>query len=186
MKSKVALTSFILGLFSTYSLDSSHNKIDYKNGNRNTSIEVIRDVEFVVKNKRESDFECLRKNIFHEAANQNFDGMVAVANVVMNRVATKGYPNSICDVIYQAEYKNYKLVKNRCQFSWYCDGKSDNIRITKYNKYAWQQAGIVARMAITKSLPQIVGDATHYHAQYVTVNWNLEQVAVIGDHIFYR
>ena len=67
---------------------------------------------------------CLAQNIYFESANQSFAGRLAVANVVMNRVADEQFPNSVCEVVYQAEWtENWKgnmlPVKNRCQFSWF-------------------------------------------------------------------
>ena len=151
---------------------------------------IIRLPDVIVKApKRETSLECLRKNIFLEAANQSDDGMLAVATVVLNRTASKGYPNTICGVVYQAEYVNNKIVKNRCQFSWYCDGKPDNLRITKYNKSAWKRAEDIARRAIMNNERlESVADATHYHASYVTPKWSmtLERINDVDDHIFYK
>ena len=75
---------------------------------------------------------CLATNIYHEARGESYAGKVAVANVTMNRVTSPKFPNTICDVVYQAQTKeNWKgntvPKRNKCQFSWYCDGKSDNI-----------------------------------------------------------
>ena len=76
---------------------------------------------------------CLALNVYHEAKNQSFIGQVAVAQVVMNRVRDTRYPNTVCDVVKQGATYKWKPdfpIKNRCQFSWYCDGKSDSINIT--------------------------------------------------------
>ncbi len=75
---------------------------------------------------------CLATNIYHEARGESYAGKVAVANVTMNRVTSPKFPNTICDVVYQAQTKeNWKgntvPKRNKCQFSWYCDGKSDDI-----------------------------------------------------------
>ena len=80
-------------------------------------------------------FLCLAMNVYHEAKNQPFEGQVAVAQVVLNRVEDKRFPNTICEVVEQGPvYESWKTrnddtldpiywpVKNRCQFSWYCDG----------------------------------------------------------------
>ena len=73
---------------------------------------------------------CLAKNIYFEAGNQPLAGKVAVAQVVLNRMEHSAYPKDICGVVYQAKWKeNWKgtmlPVRNQCQFSWFCDGKSD-------------------------------------------------------------
>ena len=80
--------------------------------------------------------ECLSKNIYFEARDQVTKGQIAVALVTINRVKSKRFPNTICKVVKQASYKNGKVVRNRCHFSWFCDGKSDNPR----NKRAWDNA----------------------------------------------
>ena len=80
------------------------------------------------------DLDCLARNIYWEARSEPYHGMVAVAQVTLNRVAHKSFPDDICDVVYQgptrASWKDssvYYPIKHRCQFSWYCDGKSDHI-----------------------------------------------------------
>mgnify|MGYP003628329525 CR=1 FL=1 len=71
---------------------------------------------------------CLALNVYHEAKNQSLIGQIAVAQVVMNRVRDERYPDTVCEVVEQGPTYSWKKdypVKNRCQFSWYCDGKSD-------------------------------------------------------------
>ena len=69
---------------------------------------------------------CLALNIYFEARDQSVEGRVAVTQVVMNRVLHPDYPDNPCDVVYQSEvYPSGHPVKYRCQFSWFCDGKSD-------------------------------------------------------------
>ena len=73
---------------------------------------------------------CLAKNIYFEAGNQPLAGKVAVAQVVFNRMEHASYPSDVCGVVYQAKLRenwkgNLVPVRNQCQFSWFCDGKSD-------------------------------------------------------------
>ena len=73
---------------------------------------------------------CMAQNIYFESANQSFAGRLAVGHVVINRVEDLQFPNSVCEVIYQAKTRiNWKgnevPIRNQCQFSWYCDGLSD-------------------------------------------------------------
>jgi N-acetylmuramoyl-L-alanine amidase len=106
---------------------------------------------------------CLALNVYHEAKNQSFVGQVAVAQVVMNRVEDNRYPNNICDVVKQGltyKWKPTFPIKNRCQFSWYCDGKSDKPREPK----AWRDAMHVANGVYNGHLDDLVEGATHYHA----------------------
>jgi len=130
---------------------------------------------------------CLALNVYHEAKNQSFMGQVAVAQVVMNRVKDARYPNTVCDVVKQAETYKYKPtipIKNRCQFSWYCDGKSDKPEEPK----AWRDAMHVANGVYNGHIGDFVEGATHYHAYYVNPSWAKvkQYVLRIDDHIFYK
>ena len=76
--------------------------------------------------------KCLADNMYFEARNQGTAGITAVSNVVLNRVKSEMYPNTICEVVRQGPHREswrkdgtYHPVKHRCQFSWYCDGLSD-------------------------------------------------------------
>ena len=79
--------------------------------------------------KAQKQVMCLAENIFYESAHEPLDGQVAVAFVTLNRVKSKSYPNNICSVVKQKNPRG-------CQFSWYCDGKSDNPKDTE----AWDRA----------------------------------------------
>ena len=145
---------------------------------------------------------CLSMNVFHEAKNQSVEGHIAVAEVVMNRVADTRYPNTVCEVVYQGptreswktkkqkdlpKYKRiYYPIRDRCQFSWYCDGKTDDI--PKYDHNAWQIATWVANGVLHGKLKPITKGATHYHADYVYPSWRKTKTKTIEieDHIFYR
>ena len=144
-------------------------------------------------------FLCLAMNVYHEAKNQPFEGQIAVAQVVLNRVEDDRYPDTICEVVEQGptyesqktrndtslaeEERVYWPVRNRCQFSWYCDGKSDKI----YDQEAWKNAMMAAAIANSSTTEDITLGATHYHADYVTPEWaeTKRRTIKIGDHIFY-
>jgi len=138
------------------------------------------------------DLHCLAMNIYHEARSENLAGKYAVADVVLNRVRDDRYPSTVCSVVYQAEHKpSWKdptvLVpkRNRCQFSWYCDGKPD----TPQDMDSWVNAQTIAwKMMQSKSYIGITEGATHYHAHYVNPKWakELTVVGTIGNHKFYR
>ena len=130
---------------------------------------------------------CLALNVYHEAKNQSMIGQIAVAQVVMNRVYDERYPNTICEVVEQGPTYSWKPdfpVRNRCQFSWYCDGKSDKAR----EKKAWSVALKVAKGVYYGNLDDFVEGATHYHAYYVNPSWAETKTYItrIDDHIFYR
>ena len=130
---------------------------------------------------------CLALNVFHESRNQSLIGRIATAQVVMNRVKDERFPNTVCEVVYQGETYKWQPdlpIRNRCQFSWYCDGKSD---IPK-DDFAWQQALMVAHGVYYGNLDDFVEGATHYHAHYVLPSWASSKTYItrIDDHIFYR
>ena len=139
----------------------------------------------VVQMVNSEELECMSKNIYFEAAMESTAGKLAVAQVTMNRVNSSRYPNTVCKVITQGRhYKSGLPVKNRCQFSWYCDGKGDEPR----NQDAWKKAQGVAMQVAHYGSAVSTGGATHYHAHYVTPAWaaTKTKTAVFGDHIFYR
>jgi len=130
---------------------------------------------------------CLALNTYHEARDQPFIGQVAVAQVVMNRVRDVRYLDNPCDVIKQGPTYSWAEdypVRHRCQFSWYCDGKSDKPRNTK----AYEQARMIAHGVYYGNLDDFVEGATHYHAHYVYPEWAKSKTRTvrIDDHIFYR
>jgi len=132
------------------------------------------------------EVECLALNIYHEARNQPTAGKLAVAQVTLNRVKHDRFPNTICGVVYQGYYLNNNPIKHKCQFSWWCDGKSDKPKEIE----SWNYALMLARHMHEGIFDNIdvVKDATHYHAIYVKPYWTKEKkkVKVIADHIFYK
>jgi len=136
--------------------------------------------------ENEPEVWCLAQNIYYEARGSNLADQAAVADVVLNRVNDERYPNTICEVVKQGEqHANGQMKRNRCQFSWYCDGKSDYPR----DKDAWAKAQQTAYMMFYyKDYRGITEGATHYHAHYVGPEWarDLQLIGRIGVHIFYR
>ena len=131
------------------------------------------------------EVECLAKNIYFEARNQNKLGQIAVGLVTLNRVKDKRFPNTVCGVVHQGTYKGNYFKKNLCQFSWYCDGKPDSI----INKSIYKKIiAILPRVYYHSSWDDFTKGSTHYHTYRVSPSWKSEkvQIATIGDHIFYR
>ena len=81
---------------------------------------------------------CLAVNVYHESRGESESGQYAVAHTTMHRVADRRYPNNICDVVKSHRGKRkdapHLPAINKCQFSWYCDGKPDIIRISNSNR----------------------------------------------------
>ena len=136
----------------------------------------------------ETALMCLALNTYHEAKNQSMVGQVATAQVVMNRVADSRYPNTVCEVVKQGpKYKGSDVpVRHKCQFSWFCDGKSDEPR--KDSK-EWRMAQEYARIVLSgRIVLDVTEGATHYHATYVKPSWARTKTRTtrIESHIFYR
>ena len=115
---------------------------------------------------------CLAKNIYFEAGNQPLAGKVAVAQVVLNRMEHASYPKDVCGVVYQAKWReNWKgqqvPIRHQCQFSWFCDGKSDEPLDTD----TFYESYIVASDVLMGKYPDITEGATHYHSIMVEPYW---------------
>ena len=130
---------------------------------------------------------CLALAIYFEARSEPLEGQAAVASVIINRVLDERFPNTVCEVVTQGPTYKWKAdfpVRHRCQFSFYCDGKSD----TPKDEEAYQRATLVAMGVAMRTIPDFTNGATHYHATYVNPSWasSKRKTAHIGYHIFYK
>lgn len=135
----------------------------------------------------EKQIQCLATNIYHEARNDGLTGQRAVAWATMNRTKHKQYPDNICDVVYQAELNENGIpLRNKCQFSWFCDGKSDDIE----DQAAWNVSLKIANEVFEKYGKETdpTNGAIMYHAEYVKPYWasSYDRQARIDSHIFYN
>ena len=122
--------------------------------------------------------ECLSLNIYFEGRNQPWVGKIAIAQVTMNRVFSESFPNTVCEVVLQENMKT-------CQFSWWCDGKSDTPR----NYAALEEARRVAMFVYSNSFPDVTEGALWYHANYIKQpDWARSKTITvkINEHIFYK
>ena len=173
----------------------NHTRIIYRPIVDKTEVETLVDKDEV---------ECMSLNIYREANNQSIAGQIAVARVVMNRVMDRRYPADTCSVIYEGPIREswktrkdpdladdkriYYPIRDRCQFSWYCDGKKDEV-INKLNNRAWNTAEDIAYQILAfDKWRGIVEGATHYHADYVSPKWmhTFKRITKIDTHIFYK
>tara|TARA_R100001377_G_scaffold44383_1_gene25285 strand:+ start:84 stop:557 length:474 start_codon:yes stop_codon:yes gene_type:complete len=132
-----------------------------------------------------NDKTCLIENIYFEARSQGQAGWLAVAQVTLNRVDDKRFPNTICEVVKQGlTYASGDPIRNKCQFSWFCDGKSDKPKNTK----VYNEISELVDYINDQDLLDITDGATHYHADYVRPSWakTKTKTTEIEDHIFYR
>lgn len=134
----------------------------------------------IATDKLQGEEQCLAEAIYFEARSEPNEGKAAVAQVVLNRVASGLYPRTICGVVYQN--RQYYMA---CQFSFACEGKS--LRITE--PASWATAQRIARQVLGgETYMANVGGATHYHAKYVRPYWanTLTRMDTIGQHVFYK
>ena len=136
--------------------------------------------------KKIRDIQCLSTAMYFEARGEPSRGQFIVGRVILNRVASRYYPDDICAVVYQNAH-----MKNACQFSFACDGEPNRVRDTA----AWQQIKRRAHYLVDcddKCSLAALGrsdlwTSTHYHADYVSPNWakKLQRTGQVGRHIFY-
>ena len=140
----------------------------------------------VAQEEEAKQVQCLATNVYYETMASSLIAAMAVTDVVLNRVKHKKYPDTPCEVVHQS-YLNDKgePLLNKCQFSWYCDGKADEPQ----NAEAWERSiNHAITMYTTGKWHGITEGATHYHATYVSPNWakSFTKIAQMGAHVFYR
>jgi spore germination cell wall hydrolase CwlJ-like protein len=135
--------------------------------------------DFDVARLEAEERTCLAEAIYYEARSESRVGRMAVADVVLNRVASPVYPDTICGVVYQGSER-----RTGCQFSFTCDGSMKARR----NQRQWREAELMAGAVMAGIRAPVSRNATHYHADYVSPPWadTLSPTAVIGTHKFYR
>ncbi len=128
----------------------------------------------------ESERACLAENVYWEGRSEPIEGQQAIAHVTLNRVSDPAFPNNICQVVRQGGEKP----RGRCQFSWWCDGKSD--RVTDAD--AWALAVHIADYAIRGKSSDPTDGALYFHNGKVRPAWShiKQQTAEIGQHTYYR
>lgn len=127
---------------------------------------------------RQTALECLAQAVYYEAASESDAGQRAVAQVVLNRVRSPAFPNTVCGVVFQGWTRS-----TGCQFSFTCDGSMQRIPSAS----GMARARRIAADALSGVVMREVGNATHYHADYVVPYWasSLDKVQTVGRHIFY-
>ena len=177
------------GTISTYWVPPTYKEIDYKQApfpyKKRPSISPVAVMRPLTD---PLELECMSKNIYFEAAMESTAGKLAVAQVTLNRVKSKHYPNSVCEVVYEGpHYASGHPKRDRCQFSWYCDGKHDTPSV---GGRMWGQSQQVAKYVLeNKELLDITDGATHYHADYIeNPRWAIarHKTMQIDTHIFYN
>ncbi len=129
------------------------------------------------------ELRCLTLNIYHEARGEPDAGKYAVASVTLNRVASKHYPETVCDVVYQKRW-DYLRKRYVSAFSW---TELDSTPVTT-NTRAWQEAARIAEEVYYNPDAHNLKGALFYHARHIRPSWARKKVGVakIGRHIFYN
>lgn len=122
---------------------------------------------------------CIAQAVYFEGRSEPLVGQVAIAEVILNRIVDARYPDTACDVVFQNQH-----LKNKCQFSFACDGQSDRPK----NATAWEKSLKVVALVMKGERSGVAKRATHYHASYVSPRWSahLSKLGQVGTHIFYR
>lgn len=121
---------------------------------------------------------CLARSIYWEAKGKSFADMEAVASVVMNRLGKEGFPDTVCKVVKQGSEQK------TCQFSWWCDGRSD--QVVEDDQYTIAKE--IARKALNKQLPDRTHGALYFHDRNVKPDWAKEYIKTTetGMFLFYK
>ena len=159
----------------------------------------------------ETELKCMAENIYFEGRAEPMVGKVAIGKVVMNRIKSDRHPNDICGVVHEGphreswktrgkdvkdEERKFYPIRNKCDFSWYCDGKKDIVWVSYMdgtpidaNATAWRDSVNVALFVMTGELRDVTNGADHYY------NYNISnpywaplmiETAVIGNHRFMK
>jgi len=132
--------------------------------------------------QRHADLACLARNVYHEARGEPIAGQHAVAEVTLNRVESRHFPDTVCEVVYE---KRFDAIRNRLvgAFSW-----TEFDEVARPTGIAWQRALRAAETVYDEQQDPTVQDALFYHADNIEPNWAQEKnrVAKIGSHIFYE
>ncbi len=125
----------------------------------------------------DADFNCLVQAVYFEAGQEIPEGQRAVAEVILHRVEDPRFPKTVCAVIHDSNPRG-------CQFSWWCDGKSD--ATPDADRWATSKQAVID--VLEGAYPDPTKGALFYHARFVKPRWSrkLEKTAMIGGHIFYR
>lgn len=124
-------------------------------------------------------WKCLAEALYFEARGESLHGQFAVAEVILNRVASPRYPDTVCGVVNQGTGR-----RGACQFSYTCDGKPEVVS----EPAAWTRAGKIARLMLDGADRRLTDGATHFHTTGVRPGWAavFPQTVQIGTHKFYR
>lgn len=137
----------------------------------------VEEIDLLPEAKGDGEWRCLAEALYFEARGESIAGQIAVAEVILNRVESGDYPDTVCGVVRQGG-------RGGCQFSYVCDGRPERIG----ERRAFERVGKIARIMLDGQPRMLTGGATHFHTTQVRPAWarKFERTARIGEHIFYR
>ncbi len=127
----------------------------------------------------DAEWRCLAEALYFEARGESVKGQFAVAEVILNRVDSAAFPDTVCGVINQGTGRKYQ-----CQFTYTCDGHAEVIAEPR----AFERVSKVAHLMVKGAPRPLTKGATHYHTRAVSPNWSRKfpRTTTIGVHHFYR
>ena len=159
----------------------------------------------------ETELKCMAENIYFEGRAEPMMGKVAIGKVVMNRIDSDRHPNDICGVVHEGPHREswktrgkdvpeqdrkFFPIRNKCDFSWYCDGKRDIVWVSYMdgtpidsNATAWRDSINVALFVMTGELRDVTNGADHYYNYNISNPYwvgAMDETAVIGNHRFMK
>ena len=161
----------------------------------------------------EAELKCMAENIYFEGRAEPMVGKIAIGHVVMNRIEDLRFPDTICGVVKQGPVREswktkkdpslkdnerkFYPIKNRCQFSWWCDGQKDivwatymNGEIIESNMTAWRDSIHVALFIMNGDYTNdpTAGAVFYYNPHIANPSWGriYEETAMIGNHRFMK
>lgn len=135
--------------------------------------------------KYEAELACLKANVFFEARGEPFKGKAAVAQVTMNRVKAKQYPNSVCATVFQPHQFSWSKQLPKSKINQIMRGQVQKMKPADLKAY--REAKAVAELALQNKLNVLPAKVMHYHATSVNPKWShkMEKHGMIGNHVFY-
>ena len=129
--------------------------------------------------KMSRELKCLSEALYFEARGEQIEGLIAVADVIINRKNSSQFPGTICGVVSEGSHK-----RHACQFSYNCDGKLELI----YDKKTYRRIVKLSSMILNGAFSDVTNGATFFHASEVSPSWSkkFKKTRKIGRHIFYK
>lgn len=181
----IIIYAFLLAAIAILAFQLSRKPHPVQNVTRVTRYTVLQTHEGMVS---ATELNCLAQNIYFEAANQPYAGKMMVGLVVIARLNSQHYPNTICGIVFQGLRWHGKEIRDKCQFSWTCDGIKHVVDLgNPIDKKAWDASMSIAAILITNRSSIHADELTHYHEVSVKPYWAKTMVPVmqVGRHLFY-